>query len=391
MRLMDKEVRLGAGLMSGTSVDGIDAALVRLTGDSKVELIAYLEEQYQEEDRQKIFALFQGDRATVRQAGEMNFRMGHLFAQAALHVIRKAGMDPKDVDFIASHGQTIWHSPNGEDGTPYTVQIGEGAVIAEETGIVTVSDFRVADVAAKGQGAPLVPWSETRLYARDDQTVLLQNIGGIGNMTVLPAGDPAHTFAFDTGPGNMIVDAAMQIISGGQLRFDDNGAFAARGRVCEPLLVKWMQDAYYTLPLPKSTGREHFGVQYTRDLLKEAKEMNLSDEDAVATMTMLTARSIADAYDRYVHVQYPAKLLIVGGGGSRNAAMMAMLREELGKRGVDVCTQESLGFSSDAKEAIAFAMMGDCCLRGICNSLPAVTGAKHPVVMGKISLPSPVR
>ncbi|MBQ8136527.1 MAG: anhydro-N-acetylmuramic acid kinase [Clostridia bacterium] len=387
MLILDKEERIGVGLMSGTSADGIDAALVKLSGDSHVELLAYHEEKFSKEDRERIFDLFDCEKATVRLAGAMNFRLGQLFADAALHVIEKAGMKPEDVDFIASHGQTIWHSPDGEDGVPYTVQIGEGAVIAEKTGIMTISDFRVADVAAHGQGAPLVPWSETKLYSRKDETVLLQNIGGIGNMTVLPAGRAEKTFAFDTGPGNMIIDAAINLLTDGKLQYDDHGACAKEGKVCFGLLNVWLQDDYYRLPLPKSTGRERFGLQYTKRLLRDAKENGLTMADTLATMTMLTAKSIADGYERYVHGQYPAKQLIVGGGGSHNDTMLSMLRDLFSCHGIAVCTQEDLGFSSEAKEAVAFAMMGDCCLRGESNTLPLVTGADHAVIMGKISLP----
>ena len=373
--------------MSGTSADGIDAALVQLSDENHVKLIAYHEEKYSQEDRNRIFDLFDCEKATVRRAGAMNFRLGELFADAALHVIEQAGMKPENVDFIASHGQTIWHSPDGEDGYPYTVQIGEGAVIAEKTGILTVSDFRVADVAAHGQGAPLVPWSETRLYSKQEETVLLQNIGGIGNMTVLPAGCTEKTFAFDTGPGNMIIDAAMYHLSDGKLQFDNHGGWAKQGNVCFELLDSWMQDDYYQLPLPKSTGRERFGMQYTKRLVKEATEKGLSPQDIIATMTMLTAKSIADGYERYVRDLFPAKQLIIGGGGSRNDTMLCMLKDLFSRYGISVCTQEDLGFSSEAKEAVAFAMMGDCCLRGETNTLPLVTGADHAVIMGKISLP----
>ena len=214
-----KEVRHVVGMMSGTSVDGVDAALVEISGtdsEPKVKLLAFENKPYPPQVREKIFSLFTPANATVDKVGYMNFLLGEIYAKSALSVIEKAGMKPEEIDVIGSHGQTIWHAPIPEspDGIPvaYTVQIGEGSVIAERTGILTVSDFRVADMAAGGQGAPLVPFSEYLLYRREKETILLQNIGGIGNMTVMPAGaKPRDVFAFDTGPGNMIIDA---VISG---------------------------------------------------------------------------------------------------------------------------------------------------------------------------------
>lgn len=395
-RIANKPCRLAVGLMSGTSVDGIDAALVELSGSGdgpKVKLLAFQNTPYPEAVREKIFALFQPKNATVDKLGYMNFLLGEYFAAAALAVIQEAGLRRDDVDFIASHGQTIWHAPVADtaDGYPIrcTVQIGEGAVIAERTGIPTVSDFRVADMAAGGQGAPLVPFTEYLLYRRDRETILLQNIGGIGNMTVLPAGaTPEAVYAFDTGPGNMMIDAVITAATNGAERFDRDGAAAARGKVCEALLQMLTQDAYYTLPLPKSTGREHFGEQYTAKLLSYGQEHGLSFDDLAATATELTAWSIADAYTRYVLPQYRATELIAGGGGSYNPTLLAALTRRLGAHGVNVRTQEDLGLSSDAKEAVAFALLGDRFLAGLPNVLPTVTGAQHAAIMGKLSLPS---
>lgn len=391
-----KPRRLAVGLMSGTSVDGIDAALVELAGQGEgltARLLAFRNSPYPPAVRKKLFALFSPEHATVDRVGYMNFLLGELFAAAALDVIREAGLGAGDVDFIASHGQTIWHAPEPDsaDGYPVrcTVQIGEGAVIAERTGIPTVSDFRVADIAAGGQGAPLVPFTEYLLYRRAHETVLLQNIGGIGNMTVLAAGcGPKDVYAFDTGPGNMIIDAVIAAATSGAQRFDRDGAAAARGRVCTPLLEELAQDGYYALPLPKSTGREHFGEQYTARLIAYGRQHGLSFDDLAATATELTAWSIADAYERYVLPRHRAAELIVGGGGSYNPTLLAALSRRLGVYGVRVRTQEDMGLSSDAKEAVAFALMGDCFLAGLPNALPSVTGARHAAVMGKLSLPS---
>lgn len=390
-----KEVRHVVGMMSGTSVDGVDAALVEISGtdsEPKVKLLAFENKPYPPQVREKIFSLFTPANATVDKVGYMNFLLGEIYAKSALSVIEKAGMKPEEIDVIGSHGQTIWHAPIPEspDGIPvaYTVQIGEGSVIAERTGILTVSDFRVADMAAGGQGAPLVPFSEYLLYRRENETILLQNIGGIGNMTVMPAGaKPRDVFAFDTGPGNMIIDAVISAVTGGEKTYDAGGETAAKGRVCNALLDILKEEPYYRQPLPKTTGREHFGVQYTEKILSWWKENPIPVEDLLATVTDLTAYSIADAYERYVLPKYRASEIIVGGGGSYNATLLRFMKERFAPHGVAVRTQEDLGLSSDAKEAVAFALMADCCMRGKANTLPSVTGAEHPAVMGKISQP----
>lgn len=390
-----KEVRHVVGMMSGTSVDGVDAALVEISGtdsEPKVKLLAFENKPYPPQVREKIFSLFTPANATVDKVGYMNFLLGEIYAKSALSVIEKAGMKPEEIDVIGSHGQTIWHAPIPEspDGIPvaYTVQIGEGSVIAERTGILTVSDFRVADMAAGGQGAPLVPFSEYLLYRREKETILLQNIGGIGNMTVMPAGaKPRDVFAFDTGPGNMIIDAVISAVTGGEKTYDAGGETAAKGRVCNALLDILKEEPYYRQPLPKTTGREHFGVQYTEKILSWWKENPIPVEDLLATVTDLTAYSIADAYERYVLPKYRTSEIIVGGGGSYNATLLRFMKERFAPHGVAVRTQEDLGLSSDAKEAVAFALMADCCMRGKANTLPSVTGAEHPAVMGKISQP----
>ncbi len=396
-RLKESPVRRVVGMMSGTSVDGVDAALVEISGGEEapqVKLLAFQNTPFPPAVREGIFTLFRPEAATVDKVGAMNVLLGEIYAQAALEVIRKAGLTPGEVDLIGSHGQTIWHAPVAEEywGRParYTVQIGEGAVIAQRTGLVTVSDFRVADMAAGGQGAPLVPFSEYLLYRRETECILLQNIGGIGNMTVMPAAaKPEEVYAFDTGPGNMIVDAVISRLTGGKQTYDEGGAMAAQGKENEELLALLQTEPYYTLPLPKTTGRELFGTQYTGRILAWAKEHGLSDADLMATVTGLTAWSIEDAYRRYVLPKHQASELIVGGGGGYNKTLLEMLARRFAPLGVAVKTQEDLGWNSDAKEAVAFALMADCCVRGKANTLPSVTGANNPSIMGKISRPSP--
>lgn len=391
----DKPVRRVVGMMSGTSVDGVDAALVEISGtreQPEITLRAFENKPYPEEVREEIFRLFHPETAPVDRVGRMNFLLGELYGAAALSVIDRAGLRPEDVDLIGSHGQTIWHAPEPEKlagySIRYTVQIGEGAVIAARTGIPTISDFRVADMAVGGQGAPLVPFSEYLLYRRERETILLQNIGGIGNMTVLPAAArPEEVYAFDTGPGNMIVDAVVSALTGGAQTYDADGALAAGGTVCPELLQRLQADSYYRQPLPKTTGRERFGTQYTETILQWAEEHKLSGPDLAATVTDLTAWSIADAYERYVLPRYAAQELIVGGGGSYNRTLLRFLTDRMAAHGVAVRTQEDLGWSSDAKEAVAFALMADRCAMGMVNTLPGVTGAARAAVMGKLSLP----
>lgn len=393
--IRNKPLRRVVGLMSGTSVDGIDAALVEIGGSDQapeVRLLAFEDRPWPERVREQIFPLFRPETATVDKIGYMNFLMGEIYAQAVVSVVEKAGLTLADIDLIGSHGQTIWHAPEpcDKDGFPvtFTVQIGEGSVIAARTGVPTVSDFRVADLAVGGQGAPLVPFSEYLLYRRSGETILLQNIGGIGNMTVLPGEEgPEAVYAFDTGPGNMIIDAVVSALTGGEKTYDAGGAMAAQGKVDQDLLAMLQQDPYYTMSLPKTTGRERFGLQYVGKILDYAREHGLSDADLLATVTDLTAWSIADAYGRYVLPGRQATELVVGGGGSYNATLLGFLRERFAPYGVKVLTQEDLGWSSDAKEAVAFAIMADRCVREKPNVLPSVTGARQAAIMGKISLP----
>ena len=393
--IRNKPLRRVVGLMSGTSVDGIDAALVEIGGSDQapeVRLLAFEDRPWPEGVREQIFPLFRPETATVDKIGYMNFLMGEIYAQAVVSVVEKAGLTLADIDLIGSHGQTIWHAPEpcDKDGFPvvFTVQIGEGSVIAARTGVPTVSDFRVADLAVGGQGAPLVPFSEYLLYRRSGKTILLQNIGGIGNMTVLPGDEgPEAVYAFDTGPGNMIIDAVVSALTGGEKTYDAGGAMAAQGKVDQNLLAVLQQDPYYTMPLPKTTGRERFGLQYVGKILDYGREHSLSDADLLATVTDLTAWSITDAYGRYVLPRRQATELVVGGGGSFNATLLGFLRERFAPNGVKALAQEDLGWSSDAKEAVAFAIMADRCVREKPNVLPSVTGARQAAIMGKISLP----
>jgi anhydro-N-acetylmuramic acid kinase len=394
MLIERKATRKVVGLMSGTSVDGIDAALIEITGDpydGAIRLIEFENKPFPDSVKTEIFQLFHIENATVDKVGSMNVLLGELYAQAAMSVIHKAGLKLTDIDYIGSHGQTIYHHPQREhkDGASigYTVQIGEGAVIANRTGIPCVSDFRVADMAVGGQGAPLVPFTEYILYRKENKTILLQNLGGIGNITVLPAACSAdEVYAFDTGPGNMIIDGLISRFTTNEKTMDEGGAIAAKGNINESLLTLLCKNDYFKRKPPKSTGRELFGDAYIEQLYQTILMERISLEDAIATATDFTAWSISDSYCNFILPIYSAAELIIGGGGSYNATLVSMIRKRMEPHGIQVILQEDLGLCSDAKEAVAFALLADCTMAGKCNNLPYVTGADRPVILGKISL-----
>lgn len=382
-RILSKQRRLVAGLMSGTSLDGIDVALVYIQGsgaDTRVEQVAFQTVPYETRIRENILAACRRDTSDVEMICRLNFVLGELFADAVCAACRETGIRPAELDLIGSHGQTLWHRP-GES----TLQIGEAAVIAERTGVPTIADFRVRDVAAGGQGAPLVPYTEFILFRDRHKCRLLQNIGGIANVTVLPADvRPETVTAFDTGPGNMMIDACINIVTNGWKQFDENGEMAARGSVQHEMLAELLAHPYLGQSPPKTTGREMFGEQYTVNLVGKYLQRGARAEDLAATLTYFTAQSIIDAYRSFIFPRYRCDEVIVCGGGSHNRTLMSILRQGLPE--IPVLTLEALGFSSDAKEAVAFAILANEALCGRTNNLPGVTGARAPVIMGKISL-----
>ena len=386
--LTGKPSRLVIGLMSGTSADGLDAALVEISGAgpaTRVRQLAFLTRPYSPEERREILRLAEGREGGSADLCRFSFWLGEVSADVCVDVCGKAGIDPSRVDLVGSHGQTLYHIPSPG---PYlgrsfrsTLQLGEASVIAERLGCPVVSDFRVRDMAAGGQGAPLVPYAEYLLYRRADETVGLQNIGGIGNLTVLPAGGaPEDTVAFDTGPGNMVMDQLTGRLTGGRQRFDEDGRLAAQGRVHSGLLAWMMDDPYLDQKPPKTTGRERYGAAYVDALTARAEELGASPLDAIATAARFTAECVRTAAERFSPA--PLSRLIVGGGGCRNPVLMDFLRRALP---CPVLTNEDLGLDSDAKEAVAFAILANECVHGLCSNVPSVTGARHPVVMGKIS------
>ena len=367
------------GLMSGTSADGIDAAVVRVRGSgvrTRAEIIACVAVPYPAQDRQELFALFSTSTGTVERTCAFNFRLGTLFAQAAAAAIAAAHL-------IASPGQTVYHIPPHADGRGSTLQIGEAAVVAERLGIPVVSDFRVRDMAAGGQGAPLVTYADYLLFRDEQRARAVQNLGGIGNVTYLPRGGGIDTvLAFDTGPGNMVINGVVELISGGTLEFDHDGVLAAAGRPDAALVETLLADPYFSSPPPKTTGREKFGQGYATALLATARQRGLSDADVVATATRLTVESIARAYRAFLVPRGGVDDVMLGGGGSHNPVLREWLAQAL--RPAQVRTTDEWGIASRAKEAVAFAILANETVAGNPSNVPSATGATHPVVLGKL-------
>ena len=429
-------------------MDGIDAALVRISGPPekpRVRLLAFSMTPYWDWLRERLLALASGDGTTAEELSRINTHLGSLFAEAAINVCRKKRLNPKRLLVIGSHGQTIHHCgahspgvmtqfmnlymrllpkmqsiavrqgidlttregvPVGFDvtafpelraelsdkdmiwfqtmGQPHTLQIAEPALIAERTGVPVVADFRAADMAAGGQGAPLVPMVDYLLlrHAREGRVAL--NIGGIANFTVIPAGaKPEDIFGLDTGPGNMVMDALVRHFTKGRQAYDAGGRVASRGKADEPVLAEALSDPFFRREPPKSAGREQFGQGFMEKYFLRRRRMRF--EDAVRTATELTARSIADALERFVFGRMKVHRLIVSGGGARNKFLMQRLGALLPRLKVEI--SDLYGLPVDAKEAIAFAVLADRTMHGLPGNLPSVTGARRPVVLGKLVKP----
>lgn len=373
--------------MSGTSADGIDAVVAEIfSGHTglRPQLLAHVYQGFPAAFRKRVLAACL--HGTVAEICELNFLLGEHFARAALLAVKRARLKPAQITAIGSHGQTVHHLPNAR--TPATLQIGEPAVIAERTGITTVADFRVRDMAAGGQGAPLVPFADWVLFTHKVRPRVIQNIGGIGNLTFLPPGAKlSDVIAFDTGPGNMVIDATVAALSGGKLAFDREGRWAARGKVSEKLLAHCMAHPFLKRRPPKTTGREEFGEMFLKQMLSKARQLRLPDADIVATVTDFTAASIADAYRRFILPKLnlnkmPGLQIVLGGGGVRNTTLVRRLQDRIGFG--TVCGHEDFGIDSSAKESLAFAILAHETLQGRPGNVPSVTGARRAVVLGKI-------
>jgi len=377
------KMRVG-GLMSGTSADGVDAVIVEIKRN-EVEVLAFDTFPYSTGLRRSILGLCKLKPCHVADVCHLNFVLGEVFAHSIISLCRNSGIDISTIDLLGSHGQTIYHSPKGRRFggriVRSTLQIGEPSVIAQRTGITTVADFRPRDMAANGQGAPLVPFSDYVLFRDKRRVRVVQNIGGIANLTYLPADcRPEDIIAFDTGPGNMIIDGLVSAVSEGRQKLDREGKLAGRGTVDEGLLQDMLRHPFLRRRPPKSTGREEFGRQYFSSLHRRMIKKSLSDEDMIATATAFTAATIAHAYQRFLP-EMPDQVILCG-GGARNKTLVEMLRKRLGA--TRILLSDDLGISCDAKEAVSFAILAHATIKGVANNIPAATGAEQSVVLGKI-------
>lgn len=367
---------LAVGIMSGTSLDGVSTALVKLS-DSPLaaELVEFRVEPYGAAEREQIIEVMA--RGTARDLALLHVALGERFAGAVLQLLATAKVAARDLSFIASHGQTVWHEPGRA-----TLQLGDAAVLAERVGVRVVSDFRARDVAAGGQGAPLVPLADVLLFGHPERGRLLLNLGGIANVTwVARRGEVAGAVAFDTGPGVGVIDAVVRRFTP-DVPFDRDGERARRGRPNAAVLDTLLADAYFLEPPPKSTGRERFGPAYAGHLIELVQQAGGSENDCVATATVLTAESVARAITRWTPAG-PAEELVISGGGARNPALVEQLAARVQPRPVELF--DGLFFDGDAKEALVFAFLGSLTLNGRPGNLPAATGARGPRVLGHIT------
>jgi anhydro-N-acetylmuramic acid kinase len=382
------------GLMSGTSVDAVDACLARLefhTGQLHYEILATHSVDIPDALRERLLKCMADKSMALEELCALNVAVGELFANTAQGLIEAHNINPKSIDCIGSHGQTIFHWPPTQPGKlGSTLQIGEPSIITEKTGIYTIGDFRPRDMAAGGQGAPLVCFADLLLF--QDETVgrCIQNIGGIANVTVVPSRHAQQSeykpvIAFDTGPGNMLMDAAMQHFF--QKTYDENGNKAAQGTVQSSLLEALLKHPYLSLQPPKTTGREQFGLPYFKEMLGRFPE--ISGADWLATLTQFTAQSIVDAYERFVFTQYEVGDVVVGGGGAYNQTLMNTIDQLFHTRGrqIHLKTHTDFGIHDKYKEALAFAILAWASLLHRPNNIPECTGASHPAVLGKHILP----
>jgi anhydro-N-acetylmuramic acid kinase len=392
---MSKKPMLVLGMMSGTSADGIDIALARISGappELNAKLLGHTSAKFPPAIRKEILRVAEQRPITAGELSQLNFRLGKIFGVVAIAACRKFRVSPKRISLIGSHGQTIFHQgrpvPYFGSPTASTLQIGEPAVIAARTGITTVGDFRSADIALGGQGAPLVPYVDYLLYHHAKLGRVSLNLGGIANITVLPrAATPQQVFAFDTGPANMLIDALVSHFTHGRLRYDKHAALAMEGRSLPALLDDLMRDPYLKLKPPKSTGREYYGRAYLKNLLAFGRRHRAKPNDLIRAATIFTALSVVDAMNRFVLPKTKIHQLIVSGGGAHNPLILAQLSAAF--PGGEVLPSSRLGIPEDAKEAFAFALLAYETFHQRPANLPSATGARGPAILGKISYAPP--
>jgi anhydro-N-acetylmuramic acid kinase len=383
------------GLMSGTSADAIDVALAKISGAPRhlsAKLLKHTSINFPQAIRKEILRVAEQQPISAGDLSQLNFRLGEVFAEAALTACRRFHIATKKVALIGSHGQTIFHEgkpvPYLGRPTASTLQIGEASIIAAHTGITTIADFRPADIALGGQGAPLVPYADYLLYRHAELGRVSLNLGGIANITVLPTNaKPSQVFAFDTGPANMLIDALVHHFTHGRQRYDKNAALAQTGRALPALVDELMKDPYLKLRPPKSTGREYYGRAYIKNLLSADRRHHAKPADLIRAATIFTALSIVDALHRFVLPKHKIHQLIVSGGGARNPLILAQLAAALPQ--MEIVPSAQLGVPEEAKEAYAFALMAYETFHQRPANLPSATGAQGPAILGKISYAPP--
>jgi len=383
------------GLMSGTSADGIDVVLARISGAPlhlNAKLLGHTSSKFPVALRKEILRVAEQQLISAGELSQLNFRLGEVFARAALEACRQFRVAPSKIDLIGSHGQTIFHQGRAASylGSPTasTLQIGEPSVIAARTGIITVGDFRPADMALGGQGAPLVPYVDYLLYSHRKLGRVSLNLGGIANITVIPANaKPNQVFAFDTGPANMLIDALVSHFTYGRQRFDKNARLASQGRSIPALLDELLCDPYLRIAPPKSTGREYYGHAYVRKLLAVGRRHRAKPNDLIRAATIFSGLSVVDALHRFVLPKARIHQLIVSGGGARNPLILAQLSAALPN--IEIVPSSVLGVPEEGKEAFAFALLAYETFHQRPGNLPSATGARGPAILGKICYAPP--
>jgi anhydro-N-acetylmuramic acid kinase len=411
------------GMMSGTSADGIDSALVEISGappNLKIKLLDHAKQNFPPQIRKEILRVAEQNPLAPGELSQFHARLGQLYAEAALNACKKLKIPPHKIDLIGNHGQTIFHQGQPVNflgaKTASTLQIGDGSTIAALTGITTISDFRPADLALGGQGAPLVPYVDYLLWRDKKLGRVALNIGGIANLTVIPANaKPSDVFAFDTGPGNMLIDALVQHFTHGRQRYDKNAHLATQGKLIPQLLQTLLKDPYLRQRPPKSSGREYFGATYTKKILPLGHRFHAKPNDLIRTVTIFTALSIVDALNRFVISKTKIHQLIVSGGGANNPLLMAQVTALLAptnapalpafsigardivpssppaktKPPIEIFASDQFRIPTDAKEALAFAVLAYETFHQRPSNLPSATGASAPAILGKISYAPP--
>jgi anhydro-N-acetylmuramic acid kinase len=392
---MPPKSSLVLGLMSGTSADAIDVALAQISSAPprlKANLLNHTSVTFPPQLRKEILRVAEQQPISAGNLSQLNFRLGETFAEAALTACRRFRVAAKKIALIGSHGQTIFHQgdpvPYLDDRTASTLQIGEPAIIAARTGITTIADFRPADIAQRGQGAPLVPYADYVLYRDPKLGRVSLNLGGIANITVIPANaKPSQVFAFDTGPANMLIDALVAHFTHGRQRYDKDAHMAQQGRIIPALSNELMRDPYLKLAPPKSTGREYYGRTYLDKILALGRRHKAKPNDLIRAATVFTALSIVDALNRFVLPKTKIQQLIVSGGGSHNPLILGQISAALPK--IQILPSSELEVPEDAKEAFAFALLAYETFHQRPSNVPSATGARRPAILGKISYAPP--